>query len=181
MSFCTHVCSTVLRMKTMKLHNNRFQWFLFIAACNVQIRVFSYLLISFCHFVFRMGSFPSALKTNLKKSRSSGSQIFIKIGSHVKRALEDVSFRVILKHQGCWSWPGGWKRGANRIRGHWFWGLRHLLQTSTWGSGKFQAEPVCFVCVCVCVCVCVWQKGIAFKCSPDLYFYAMIVGFFRSA
>ena len=24
----------------------------------------------------------------------------------------------------------GWKRGANRIRWHWFWGLRHLLHTS---------------------------------------------------
>ena len=30
----------------------------------------------------------------------------------------------------CWSWSGGWKRAANRIREHWFWGLRHLLRTS---------------------------------------------------
>ena len=30
----------------------------------------------------------------------------------------------------CWSWSGGWKRGANRIKEHWFWELRHLLQTS---------------------------------------------------
>ena len=30
----------------------------------------------------------------------------------------------------CWSWSGGWKRGANRIREHWFGGLRHLLHTS---------------------------------------------------
>ena len=30
----------------------------------------------------------------------------------------------------CWSWSGGWKRGANRIREHWFWRLRYLLHTS---------------------------------------------------
>ena len=30
----------------------------------------------------------------------------------------------------CWSWSGDWKRGANRIREHWFWVLRHLLDTS---------------------------------------------------
>ena len=59
--------------------------------------------------------------------------------------LDDVSFRLILKDWGstwqclpfCWSWyrvgAGEWKRGGNRIRGHWFWdwGLRHLLRTST--------------------------------------------------
>ena len=30
----------------------------------------------------------------------------------------------------CWSWPGGWKRGTNRIMKHWVWGLKHLLDTS---------------------------------------------------
>ena len=63
----------------------------------------------------------------------------------------------------CWSWPGGWKRGGNRIRGHWFWneGLRNLLHTSTRGSEKFQGEPTCFFVFFL------WQKGIAFK-----YFWA---------
>ena len=45
--------------------------------------------------------------------------------------------------------PGlGVEKGDNKIRGHWFWNsvLRHQLRTSTWDSGKFQAEPVrcCF-------------------------------------
>ena len=96
--------------------------------------------------------------------------------------LEDVSFRVILKDWWSkwqclpfsWSWPGGWKRGDNRIRGLWFWngGLKHLPCTSAQGSGKFQAEPVSFF---------LWQKWITFKCSLDLNFYALIIGFFRSA
>ena len=30
----------------------------------------------------------------------------------------------------CWSWSGGWKKGPNRIREHWFWWLRYLLHTS---------------------------------------------------
>ena len=50
--------------------------------------------------------------------------------------------------------------------------MRHQLHTSTWGSGKFQAESVWFFS---------WQKRIAFKCSLDLHFYALIIGFFRSA
>ena len=50
--------------------------------------------------------------------------------------------------------------------------LRHLLHTSTRGSGKFQAEPVCFLFS--------WQKGIAFKCSLELHSYALITAFFRS-
>ena len=55
--------------------------------------------------------------------------------------LEDASFRVILKHWASkWqylpfflSWPGGWKRGDNRIRRHWFWNgeLKQRLHTST--------------------------------------------------
>ena len=72
-----------------------------------------------------------------------------------KVALEDASFRVILKHWGskwqslfpfCCSWPGGWKTGDNRIRGHWFWsgGSRNLLHTSTRDSVKVQGELVCF-------------------------------------
>ena len=33
------------------------------------------------------------------------------------------------------------------LRGHWFWngGLRHLLNTSTWHSGKFQAVFAFFI------------------------------------
>ena len=37
-------------------------------------------------------------------------------------------------------------KGGNKIRGHSFLngGLKHLLHTSTWHSGKFPAESVCF-------------------------------------
>ena len=30
----------------------------------------------------------------------------------------------------CWSLSGSWKRGANRIREHWFWSSRYLLHIS---------------------------------------------------
>ena len=66
--------------------------------------------------------------------------------------------------------------GDKRIRGHETlilkWGLKHVLGTSTHGSGKFQAEPVSFNFV---------TKRIPFKCSLDLHFYTLIIGFFRSA
>ena len=68
-----------------------------------------------------------------------------------------------------WSWPGGWKKGDNRIKGHWFWNgkLRHLLHTSTQVSNR-----ACLFFL--------WQKTIAFECSLNLHFYALIIGFFRS-
>ena len=42
----------------------------------------------------------------------------------------------------CWSWSGGWKKGPNRIRQHWFWRLRYLKHTSkctfmSWLLGSF--------------------------------------------
>ena len=46
---------------------------------------------------------------------------------HVNR-IETQNDNVCLPF--CWSWSGGWKRGANRIREHWFWRLRYLLHTS---------------------------------------------------
>ena len=46
---------------------------------------------------------------------------------HVNK-IETQNDNVYLSF--CWSWWGGWKRGANRIRKHWFWGLKHLLHTS---------------------------------------------------
>ena len=59
----------------------------------------------------------------------------------------------------CWSWSGSWKRVTNRTRKHWFWVLRHLLQTSTPDSGKFQAKPLSFS-----LSLSFWKKGIVFKC-----------------
>ena len=72
--------------------------------------------------------------------------------------------------------PGlGIEKGDNKIRGHWFWnsGLRHLLRTSPWDSGKFQAEPVhcCFFFFFF-----VTKK--ASTCSFNLHFYALIIRFF---
>ena len=57
---------------------------------------------------------------NLKSCRDESPVGFIQI--------DDVSFMVILKDCGikwqclpfCWSWPGSWKRGDNRINWHWF-------------------------------------------------------------
>ena len=46
---------------------------------------------------------------------------------HVNR-IETQNDNVCLLF--CWSWSGGWKRRANRIREHWFWGFRYLLHTS---------------------------------------------------
>ena len=46
---------------------------------------------------------------------------------HVNR-IETQNDNVCLPF--CWSWSGGWKRGANRIREDWFWRLRYLLHTS---------------------------------------------------
>ena len=46
---------------------------------------------------------------------------------HVNR-IETQNDNVCLPF--CWSWSGGWKRGANRIREHWFWGFRYLVHTS---------------------------------------------------
>ena len=60
------------------------------------------------------------------------------------------------------------------LRRHWFWngGLRNLLHTSTWHLGKFQAvSDFCFVT----------KERVAFKCSLDLHFHTLIIGFFRSA
>ena len=59
--------------------NDTFQWFLFIAACSLQIKVFSYLLTSFCHFVCRMDFFPFQ-RINLKKAEVSSWEKFFKIG-----------------------------------------------------------------------------------------------------
>ena len=42
----------------------------------------------------------------------------------------------------CWSWWGGWKRGANRIREHWFWGLKHLLHTSKSTFMSWLLDPL---------------------------------------
>ena len=76
--------------------------------------------------------------------------------------LEVVSFRVILKHYVVsdnvslpfyWSWPRGWKKGQQN-------------KTCTWDSTKLPR---------------ITFKRIAFKCSVNLYFYALIIGFFRSA
>ena len=38
------------------------------------------------------------------------------------------------------------EKGDNKIRGHWFWngGLKHLLHTSTWHSGKFKQSMSAF-------------------------------------
>ena len=83
--------------------------------------------------------------------------------------LEDAPFRVILKQwgskwQSClpfrWSSPGGWNRGHNRIRVHWFWneGLTHRLHTSTQGSEKFQAKSFCFALFFFCF-VCVTKRN----------------------
>ena len=60
-----------LRMSVVQVSaDDTFQRFLFIAACSVQIKAFSYLLMSFCHFVCRMGFFSTASNNWLEKSRS---------------------------------------------------------------------------------------------------------------
>ena len=53
-----------------------FSDFFFIAAYSVQIKLFSYLLMSLCGFVFRMSFFPIDSKNWLEKSKSSGSKKF---------------------------------------------------------------------------------------------------------
>ena len=69
MSCSAHVCSTGLML---------FQWFIFIAAYSVQVKAFSYLLMSFCHFISTF--FKLLQRINLKKEELSGSLIFYKIG-----------------------------------------------------------------------------------------------------
>ena len=46
---------------------------------------------------------------------------------HVNR-IETQNDNVCLPF--CWSWSGGLKREANRIRKHWFWRLRYMLHTT---------------------------------------------------
>ena len=60
---------------------------------------FSDLLMSFCHFVFRMGFFQLLQTTDLKKAEVSGSQIFFKIG-----VLKN--FILFTRKHLCWSPEG---------------------------------------------------------------------------
>ena len=64
--------------------------------------------------------------------------------------------------------------GANRIRGHWFWnrawGTCCALVLRVQENFKQSLSPFFS-----------WQKRIAFKCYPELHFYTLIIGFFRSA
>ena len=68
-----------------------------LAACKW--KVFSYLLMSFCHFVFRMVFFQKLLKIDFKNSRTSGSQIFFKIGV-------PKNFTLSTRKHLCWSCEG---------------------------------------------------------------------------
>ena len=59
------------------------------------------------------------------------------------------------------------------------WELRHLLRTSTQGSEKFQAEPVSFYFLTKKKKK-KKKKKKAYKCSLDLLFYTLIIGYSRS-
>ena len=62
----------------------------------------------------------------------------------------------------------GVEKGDNKIRGYWFWnsGLWHVLHISTWDSWKSHDKR---------------EQLLNVLSTCDLHFYALIIGFFRSA
>ena len=77
----------------------------------------------------------------------------------------------LIKFIERWKFNGAYKN----IRNHWFWngGLRHLLHTSIEIQENFKQSLSFFYFLFF------RAKKIAFKCSLDLHFYALIIGFFR--